>query len=157
MFVLVPMPCSNRASGYCRVIAPTEVLQGLPTPQLQAQGSAYGLTTRPDACALWGVTGCHPKGDLQELAAPYHCNASIGAGTDIMVITQSQAAALHQGVAHITHELTEAAFCFTDSHWVMSFLPAGEVGMALWQLMGTLSAARCKSTTDRSQQSPADE
>ena len=64
MFSVVPTPCSHCAGGYCRVIAPTEVPQSLSTPQLQAQGSAYGLTTRPDACALWGVTGCHPKGDL---------------------------------------------------------------------------------------------
>ena len=60
------MPCSSGSSGNCRVFASTEVPENLPTTHLQAQGSAYGLTTCPNACALWGVTGCHLKGDLEQ-------------------------------------------------------------------------------------------
>ena len=63
----------------CRLTVPAELPGPLHGPS-KAQAHAYGLSTHLDACALWGVTGCHPK---------------------------------------------------------------GTVGMLMWQLMGTLSAARC--------------
>ena len=102
MFVLVPMPCSSCASGNCRVIASTEVPQHLPTTQLQAQGSAYGLSTRPDACALWGVTGCHTKGNLQHNIVLHHRSASSGAG--MLASNWSQVGALDQKIL-TSHEL----------------------------------------------------
>jgi hypothetical protein len=53
------------AGAACRIIEPKALPQGEFTFKLEAQARAFGLIVDTGACALWGVTGCVPKGDVE--------------------------------------------------------------------------------------------
>ena len=59
------MSRKSGARAACRVVEPKALPQGDIAPQLEAQARAFGLIVDPGACALWGVTGCVPKGDVE--------------------------------------------------------------------------------------------
>ena len=64
MIFLVICSCSSKddvGSPDCRVVEPKEVQQDPFSGLEKAHAQAFGLIPYLNACALWGVTGCHPK------------------------------------------------------------------------------------------------